>query len=442
MNRLLAFFENCLMPAFVSFADNRYIRAVRDAFITYTLPMIIAGSFFLILAFPPIPPHSEQPFFQSIQQWAVTYRPMLSIPFTFSFGLMAVWVAFGTAVRLAEIYNLPGFRSGLTAIAALLIFSIPVGIYDQLSSIPLSKMLDNLGGKGLFVAIFTAIATVEITRWLYARKLIFQLPPAVPPAISRSFESIIPTTFVLSAAWLLEWFVSATFSSAGEPMTMPLLVMKVFEPLVRASDTYPAALLQIFLMMSLWSVGIHGMNLVSAAAYPFWSTNLAENVAVASAAPGTVLPHIVTEPFFHIYAHLGGSGATLPLVFFLLRSRSSQLRQIGKLSLVPAIFNINEPVTFGVPIAFNPLMSIPFILAPAVIVTINYAAMALDLVPKPLLQLPFTMPIPLSGMLSVQHWSGAVLQLFDVLVAAAIYYPFFVLWEKNMTQKENTDSSS
>jgi PTS system cellobiose-specific IIC component len=440
MNFLLVFFEKRLMPAFVTIADNRYIRAVRDAFVTYTLPMIVAGSFFLILSFPPLPPHSHFPIFQAIEAWSVKFRPLLSIPFTFSFGLMAVWVAFGTAATLAEIYNLPGFRAGLTAVAAFLIFSVPVDFRTGLDAVPLSLLIENLGGKGLFVAIFTAILTVEITYYMYKHKLIFQLPRSVPPAISRAFESIVPTTLVLSAAWLLEWYVTATFSTptAGQ-VTLPALVMKVFEPLVRASDSYPSALIQILLMMALWSVGIHGMNLVSAVAYPFWSTNLAENVAAASSCPGAPLPHIVTEPFFHIFAHLGGSGATWPLVLFLLRSRSSQLRQIGKLSLIPAIFNINEPVTFGVPIAFNPLMAIPYILAPAVIVTINYTVMTMGFVPKPLLQLPFTMPVFISGILCVQNWTGAALQFFDLLVSGLIYYPFFRLWEKTMTHKEDTD---
>src|SRR5438445_10791440 len=118
-------------------------------------------------------------------------------------------------------------------------------------------------------------------------------------------------------------------------------------------------------MMLLLSVGIHGMDVVTANALPIWLSSLATN-------PPANGYGIVTEPFFHIFAHLGGSGATWPLVIYMLRSRSAQLRTVGKVALGPAIFNINEPVTFGVPMALNPIMMVPFVFVPVVIVTINY----------------------------------------------------------------------
>ena len=121
----------------------------------------------------------------------------------------------------------------------------------------------------------------------------------------------------------------------------------------------------------------------------FWFTTLASN---ANGGHG-----IVTEPFFHIFAHLGGSGATLPLVIFMLVSRSAQLRTVGRIALGPAIFNINEPVTFGVPMALNPLMMIPFVLVPVTIVTINYFVFAVGLVHVPIVIQPFTVPLGISG---------------------------------------------
>ncbi len=182
-------------------------------------------------------------------------------------------------------------------------------------------------------------------------------------------------------------------------------------------------------MMLLWSVGIHGMNVVTAIAAPFWFTTLAANVNGGHG--------IVTEPFYHIFAHLGGSGATWPLVVYMLRSQSAQLRTVGKVALGPAIFNINEPVTFGVPMVLNPIMMLPFILVPVIIVTINYIVFSLGLVHVPVVIQPFTVPLGISGFIATGgDWKGSLLQFFDLAISAAIYYPFFKAWERILVERE------
>lgn len=450
MHGVLRIMENRVLPYMVLVVENRYLRAIRDAFITFALPMIIAGSLFLILAFPPIPDTAYHPALAAINRWAVHYRPALMVPFQLSFGIMALFVAFGIAYNLSEIYNLEGLRTGIIAVVAFFIASVPVGVVQEnggigwITQINLGSFLSNLGGEGLFVAIILSIFVVETVRYFHTSGFVIKMPPGVPPRVARSFEAIIPAVVVLTAVWISEWYVSthftvklldpATLQYSTVPATWPKLIMELFGPLVKASNSYPSALLQIVLMMLLWSVGIHGMNVVSAVAYPFWVQNLSANVVAASTLQP--LPNIVTEPFYHIYAHLGGSGATLPLVFMLLRSRSKQLQQVGRVAIFPGIFNINEPVTFGVPIALNPIMVIPFVLGPAVIVTINYLAMSLGLVARPIAQLPFTVPIPLGGFLSNRSISGALIQLVDLAVAGAIYYPFFKIWEKKMVERE------
>ncbi|MGH2479740.1 MAG: PTS sugar transporter subunit IIC, partial [Ktedonobacteraceae bacterium] len=245
----------------------------------------------------------------------------------------------------------------------------------------------------------------------------------------------------ITSVWLLEWFVSShtfvvvdviTHRQVTTQYTIPILLMRAFEPLVLAQDSYPAALAEIVLMMMLWSVGIHGMNVVMAIALPFWLSTITANAAHPATAQG-----IVTEPFFHIFTHLGGSGATWPLVIYMLRSRSSQLRTVGKVALGPAIFNINEPVTFGVPMALNPLMMIPFILVPVVIVTVNYLAFALGLVHVPIVMQPFTVPVGISGFIATGgDIRGSLLQLVNLALSALLYYPFFKAWERILIARE------
>lgn len=442
-----AWIERHLLPAVGKVVEEPHLRAVRDAFIAYALPFIITGSFFLLVAFPPVP--SIGPL-AGVARWAEAWRPALLVPFQLSFGLMAMFVAFGTAHNLAESFGLEPMRTAWMAVVALLVGGVPVGARDSaghllgIESVHLGRLLDNLGGQGLFVAILLAFLTVHIHRGIFRSGFVIRLPRGVPPKVARSFEALVPGMAVLLLVWLLEWFVSthftvqaldtATLAYHPEPATLPTLLMEALKPLVGASNTLPSALLQIVLMMALWSMGIHGMNVVSAVAYPFWTQTLATNVTAAAA--GQALPGIVTEPFFHIYAHLGGSGATLPLVFMLLRSRSVQLRQVGRVALLPGLFNINEPITFGTPIAFNPVLIPPFILAPAAIVTVNYVLMALHWVTPPLAQIPFTIPVLLGGILANGNWTGGLLQLVDLGLAAAIWWPFFRAWERVQLQRE------
>jgi PTS system cellobiose-specific IIC component len=251
--------------------------------------------------------------------------------------------------------------------------------------------------------------------------------------VKRAFEALVPAVLLLTVIWLLEWFVSAhTFTDTNgkiQQYTLPILLMEVFKPLVLVQDSYPAALLEIILMMLLWSVGIHGMNVVTAIALPFWLTTLTGNAAGGHG--------IVTEPFFHIFAHLGGSGATWPLVIYMLRSRSDQLRMVGKVALGPAIFNINEPVTFGVPMTLNPIMMIPFVLVPALIVTINYIVFAIGWVHVPVVMQPFTVPVGISGFIATGgDIRGSLLQCCDIALSALIYYPFFKAWERILVARE------
>ncbi len=443
-----AWVEQRLLPIVGRIVEEPHLKAVRDAFVAYALPFIITGSIFLLIAFPPIP-------LPAVTRWAASWQPALLVPYQFSFGLMAVLVAFGVAHSLAEHYELEAVRTAWTAVIALLIGSVPVGARDaagQLTGIggmPLVRLLDSLGGQGLFVAILLAFFTVHVHRLIYRSGFVIKLPRGVPTKVARTFEALVPGMAVLVSVWLLTWFVSATFTVQrfdtatltyqAEPATLPTLVMELLKPLVSAADSFPSALLQIVLMMALWSMGIHGMNIVSAVAYMFWAQNLTANVTAAAA--GQALPSIVTEPFFHMYAHLGGSGATLPVVFMLLRSRSAQLRQVGKVALLPGLFNINEPLSFGVPVVFNPVLIPPFILAPVAVVCINYAAMAFGLVARPLAQIPFTVPVVLGGFLANGSWTGAALQVIDLAVAAAIWWPFFRAWERVMIERERATAA-
>lgn len=424
-------FERYLVPPLGALASSVYLQAVRDAFIIFTLPLIIAGSLFLIVANPPIP---------ALATLLSPYQAAILVPFQLSFGLMALFLAFGVAYSLAQYRRTEPVQPGIIAMVLFLVASVPI---RDLTSMQLGEILPYLGGQGLLVGILMGFLSTEVMRLFRGSRFTIQLPKTVPPNVKRAFEALVPTLLLLTLVWGIEWFVSShTYVDVGDhklhQLTLPILLMQLFQPLVYVQDSYPAALLEIVLMMLLWSVGIHGMNVVTAIALPFWLSTLTANVNA-----GMLHAHgIVTEPFFHIFAHLGGSGATWPLVIYMLRSRSAQLRTVGKVALGPAIFNINEPVTFGVPMALNPVMMIPFVLVPVTIVTINYSAFSLGLVHVPMVMQPFTVPIGVSGFVATGgDLRGSLLQFFDLAVSALLYYPFFKAWERLLLAREEADKT-
>src|SRR5437588_3518752 len=422
VERSSAWVERYLVPPLGALASNVYLQAVRDAFIIFTLPLILAGSLFLVIANPPIP---------ALAALIAPYQHAILVPFQLSFGTLALFLSFGVAYSLAQYRRTEAVQPGVLAMVLFLIASVPVG---DLTNVSLGQLLPYVGGNGVLVGILIGILTTDIVRRFRGSRFTIRLPKSVPPNVTRAFEALVPAILLITLVWGIEWFVSSfTFSGADgkvQQMTLPILLMRAFEPLVVVQDSYPAALLEIVLMMLLWSVGIHGMNVVTAIAAPFWFATLANNAATGGHG-------IVTEPFFHIFAHLGGSGATWPLVIYMLRSRSAQLRTVGKVALGPAVFNINEPVTFGVPMALNPLMMIPFVLVPVTIVTINYFVFFVGLVHVPIIIQPFTVPIGISGFFATGgDFRGSLLQFFDLAVSALIYYPFFKSWERILVARE------
>ena len=429
IERGAAWFERYLVPPLGMIASNVYLQAVRDAFIIFTLPLVLAGSLFLIVANPPVP---------ALASLLAPYQSAILVPYELSFGLMALFLAFGVAYSLAQYRRTEPVQPGILAMVLFLLATVPVSGLERLT---LGDLLPYLGGEGLLVGILAGILSTEVMRLFRGSRFSINLPKTVPSNVKRAFEALVPAILLITVVWLLEWFVSShtylvvdatTHKSVQYQYTIPILLMKVFEPLVLVQDSYPAALLEIVLMMLLWSVGIHGMNVVTAIALPFWLSTIATNAADPVHAHG-----IVTEPFFHIFTHLGGSGATWPLVIYMLRSRSSQLRTVGKVALGPAIFNINEPVTFGVPMALNPLMMIPFILVPMVIVTVNYLAFSLGLVHVPVVMQPFTVPVGVSGFIATGgDIKGSLLQAINLALSALLYYPFFKAWERILVARE------
>ena len=405
---MIKFIENKLVPILIKIGENKILVAVRNG-ITLTLPFTISGSLFLILANLPIPGWSD---------FLGPFADKLSAPVAVTFGAIGIISAIGISYNLAKQYKLDAITCSAITMVVFLLAQL-----DQ----EYTLNVDNLGAAGLFSAIILSIITVHIIKFFISRNIVIKLPEGVPPAVAQSFAGLVPAAVAIVLIWfirvLLNFDINAFFTW-------------ILSPLVMGLGTLPGMLILIFLISILWCCGIHGDNVLSGITSPIFLKYIAENTqAYLNHQP---IPHITADGFYIVFMCLGGTGATLGLVISMLRSKSKLYKSVGELSLPSAIFCINEPVIFGFPVVFNPIMMIPFILAPVSVVTVSYWAMKLGLVAKLVgVAIPWTTPPILGGYLATGNkMSGAVLQAFNMVLTFVIYYPFFKLLDKQKQKEE------
>lgn len=345
--------ERYLAGPMATIANQRHLRAIRDGIIA-TLPLIIVGSFFLIIAFPPLPP--SWGIYQFLSENAAT----ILLPYRMTMYIMSLYATFGIGASLAKTYKLDVVSGGLLATIAFLLTFIPVNIpleaAEAAGTSGFVLPMANLGGGGMFVGIITSIFAVEVYRLTDKSKFKITMPEQVPPAVARSFEALTPTLIVILVMASISYYIGFDWHTA---------VSKIVSPLISATDTLPSVLLLIFLITFFWAFGIHGVSIIGSLARPLWLQILESNTTAAAA--GEALPNIAAEPFYQWFVWIGGAGCTIGLAILLaFTAKSKYASKLGKAIITPSIFNINEPVIFGVPIVLNPTLIIPFIFAPMV----------------------------------------------------------------------------
>ena len=408
---MIKFIENKLVPILIKIGENKILVAVRNG-ITLTLPFTISGSLFLILANLPIPGWSD---------FLGPFADKLSAPVAVTFGAIGIISAIGISYNLAKQYKLDAITCSAITMVVFLLAQL-----DQ----EYTLNVDNLGAAGLFSAIILSIITVHIIKFFISRNIVIKLPEGVPPAVAQSFAGLVPAAVAIVLIWfirvLLNFDINAFFTW-------------ILSSLVMGLGTLPGMLILIFLISILWCCGIHGDNVLSGITSPIFLKYIAENTqAYLNHQP---IPHITADGFYIVFMCLGGTGATLGLVISMLRSKSKLYKSVGELSLPSAIFCINEPVIFGFPIVFNPIMMIPFTITPMILCTLTYALMYFNIIGRPVLQIPWTMPpifaayFVTGGNIPAVIWSACT-----IVISVFVFLPFFKMAEKKQLEKEEAES--
>ncbi|PNW61892.1 oligo-beta-mannoside permease IIC protein [Lactobacillus sp. ATCC 15578] len=403
------FINEKIVPKVGAFANEPHLIALRDG-MSLAMPLLIIGSLFLIISNFPINAYLTFMANTFGKNW--TSVPNMVINATFN--LMGIVADVGIAYQMAKYRKVDPITASIVAFAAF-ILTIPLTTSKGVVSIPLGP----LGSSGLFTAIIVGLGTTELYCYLVRKKFTIKMPSTVPPAVSNSFSAVLPGSVVLIVVWVFTLLINMTPYKTIPNMISALIA----QPLSGIGTSFWGAFIAELLVSLLWICGIHGASVVGGVLQPIWLAAMAQNAAA------------MTE-FFDQFVRLGGCGATLSLaILILFMAKSANLKSLGKLITGPSLFNINEPVIFGVPIVMNFMLAIPFIVAPLMNVILAYLSMKFGVVHKPIgVSVPFTTPILLSGFLATGSISGAVLQFVEVIVDGLIYYPFLKLFDKHNTE--------
>lgn len=368
MNKFLDSISDKLLPVANKLASNRYLSILRDAFML-AFPLTMFGSIVVVIC--------NLPFLND--EMKAILNELLGSGQSATMSIMTVFVTFGIGYYLSKSYGVEGIFGGAISFASFLILTPFFVTSDSGETISNALSLDRLGAKGMFLGMIVSFIAAEIYSRTSRKGWQIKMPDSVPPAVAKSFAALIPAILTLSIFTAINAIVTVGLNTNLHDVIYNIIQV----PLVGLGSNIWATLLAIFFIQFLWFFGLHGQILVNSVMDPVWNTLMFENLEAYKA--GEHLPHIITKPFMEVFTvGLGGSGMTLAVViimaFFL---RKKQYRDVGRLALGAGIFNVNEPVIFGLPIVLNATILIPWVIAPIIVTAFNYFVMAIGIVPAP-----------------------------------------------------------
>ncbi|WP_373101880.1 lactose-specific PTS transporter subunit EIIC [Streptococcus parasanguinis] len=427
MNKLIELIEKG-KPFFEKISRNKYLRAIRDGFIA-GMPVILFSSIFILIAYVP----NAWGF-----HWSKDIETLLMTPYSYSMGILAFFVGGTTAKALTDSMNrdLPAtnqinFISTMLAsmVGFLLMAAEPVKEGGFLTAF--------MGTKGLLTAFIAAFITVNVYKVCVKNNVTIRMPDEVPPNISQVFKDLIPFTLSVVLLYALELVVKASLH-----VTVAESIGTLLAPLFSAADGYLGITIIFGAYAFFWFVGIHGPSIVEPAIAAITYANAEVNLKLIQ--QGMHADKILTSGTQMFIVTLGGTGATLVVPFmFMWLTKSKRNRAIGRASVVPTFFGVNEPILFGAPLVLNPIFFIPFIFAPIANVWIFKFFIDTLGMNSFTANLPWTTPAPLGLVLGTNfQFLSFVLAALLIVVDVVIYYPFLKVYDEQILEEERSGKSN
>lgn len=426
MNKLIAFIEKG-KPFFEKLSRNIYLRAIRDGFIA-GMPVILFSSIFILIAFVP----NSWGF-----KWSDEVVAFLMKPYSYSMGILALLVAGTTAKSLTDSVNRSMEKTNQINYMSTLLAAI-VGLL-MLAADPIENGLATgfLGTKGLLSAFLAAFVTVAIYKVCVKNNVTIRMPDEVPPNISQVFKDVIPFTLSVVSLYALDLLARHFVGSSVAES-----IGKFFAPLFSAADGYLGITIIFGAFAFFWFVGIHGPSIVEPAIAAITYANAEVNLNLLQ--QGMHADKILTSGTQMFIVTMSGTGATLVVPFmFMWLTKSKRNRAIGRASVVPTFFGVNEPILFGAPLVLNPIFFIPFIFAPIANVWVFKFFIETFGMNSFTANLPWTTPAPLGLVLGTNFQVlSFILAALLIVVDVVIYYPFLKVYDEQILEEERSGKSN
>ncbi len=409
------FMNEKVIPKIMKFVNTKGVLAVKDGMV-YSMLLLIVGSVFLILANLPI-----QSVANALEASGIT--GILSQTYGATFNISAMIAVMGIAYSYAK---LEGQEPLSGAVVALGVLTIQPSSVTTVSGDTVSNIIsrDWTAGKGMIGAIIVGLLVGFSYSWFLKKNIRIKMPAGVPTGVSNAFSALIPAAAIVTATAAIQGIFTL-----GLHTTVMESIYKVIQvPMQGLTDSLPGAVVMCFLYPFLWVFGVHGSTVVGGIMDGLLQANCLENQAILDAGMELTVAnggHIVTKQFVDQFITVTGCGVTIGIVIFMVAfAKSKQFKTLGRLEAIPALFNINEPLMFGIPIVMNPIMAIPFIAVPVLSCVIQYFALATGLCPLySAIQVPWTCPPIISGLL-IGGWRTALLQVVIFIMSFFVYLPF------------------
>ena len=417
-----------------NFAQIKSVVALRDGFIM-TTPFTIGGSLFLLIANLPIPGYGE--FMASL--FGADWTAPLNAVAGATFSVLALIVVMAITYKYVANEGCDASMASILALSTFLILMPPEIVTESGEAVGGVIPKNWAGSNGVITAILVAFFTSYLFCYCEKHHLTIRMPDSVPSGVARAFEALVPGILLFTSASIffgLCHYVGAT--------TVPELLFKVIQtPLQGLSDSLGGGVIIVGLQSILFWAGVHGPNVVGGVVTPLLLANSLDNQHILDAGMelmGNPAAHIITAQVNDVFVKSGGCGLTLGLIIAaLMVARSAQMKSLIRMALVPGLFNINEPIIFGLPIVFNPYLLIPFTLVPLFAMLITYFSISLGfMAPFSAVQVPWTTPPIIAGFL-LNGWQGAVVQIVNLAMATAIYLPFVKSQDNAFLEEERQE---
>lgn len=442
MSKFIGSLEKVLLPFAVKIGKQPHVNAIKNGFIRL-MPLTLAGAMFVLinnvfLSF------GEGSFFYSlgIRLDASTIETLNGFKaiggnvYNGTLGIMSLMTPFFIGMGLAEERKVDPIAAGLLSIAAFM----TVTPYNAGGAYAVGA--NWLGGANVISGIIIGLVVAEMFTFIVRRNWVIRLPDSVPVSVSRSFSALIPGFIILSVMGIVSWGLGHY-----ETHFHQVILDSISTPLASLGSIVGWA--YVIFTSLLWFFGIHGSLALTALDSGIMTPWALENIAIyteygsveAALAAGKTF-HLWAKPMLDSFIFLGGTGATLGLILAIfIASRRADHRQVAKLALPAGLFQINEPIIFGLPIIMNPVMFIPFILIQPILAAITVTAYYLGIIPPVTNIAPWTMPTGLGAFFNTNGSIAALLlALFNLGVATLIYLPFVIISNKAQTEIEKEES--